>query len=78
VLSRQGMYSNYYCETEPSFQNLSKNLLNDNKNAPFKDEDFEKVVEFSEDEEEDKIINQNDDILQLCDEIQEVSDESLQ
>lgn len=48
------------------------------KNAPFKEEDFEKVVEFSEDDEEDKNPHDNEQLLQLCDEIQEVSDESLQ
>lgn len=42
----------------------------------FNEEDFEKVVEFSENEEEEA--TENDNFLQFCEEIREVSDESLQ
>ena len=40
----------------------------------FNEEDFEKVVEFSEEEE---LVTENDNFLQFCEEIREVSDESL-
>lgn len=42
--------TNYYCETEPSVNNAN---VQDNTKHIFREEDFEKVVEFSESNEED-------------------------
>jgi hypothetical protein len=40
--------SNYYCETEPTFSIKSKN--NDTRNNYLRDEDFEKIIVDSDEE----------------------------
>ncbi len=62
--------TNYYCETEPSVHHP-----HDNTKHIFKEEEFEKVVEFSESDGD--ADEEGEGFLQFCEEIQEVSDESL-
>ena len=52
------MSSNYYCETEPIYTSEKKrHFINETKNLPahqymFRDEDFEKIVEYTESDED--------------------------
>lgn len=69
--------SSYYCETEPAYTEVKEFNRN---HQYFKEEDFEKIVEYTESDEdgqneEDEDNKQN---LQFCEEIEEVDDESIQ
>jgi len=51
TLKNSRRLTNYYCETEPAYPEKSKIFINDTNNI-YLDEDFEKVVEFTESDEE--------------------------
>ena len=90
--SSSHQYNNYYCETEPSvaMDKHTPNATNNQKMRVFyNDQDFDKVVEYTEPGEEETLnVIQQDNLLmvqddsqqtlQFCEQIEEVDEESLQ